>query len=453
MLVIPALLVLIVVMVIGVPVPLAFLLSSVVIAAGTGVNPQMLLINGYNKINSVLLLTIPLFVLAGSLMNNGGLGEKLVDSVSKSKLGKSKSSLGVVTVVACAVFGAVSGSSSATVSCIGSIMAPRLRENGYPDGLIGALVASSGVLGILIPPSMIMILFAWAANVSVLGCFVATVLPGILLVILLSITQVALYKRGGNKGSITDSIIEHAKQQEALKAQAAAEKAAKAESKGKKKHGESAIPALLMPVIILGSIYGGFLTATEAAALSVVYAIPIGIFYYKKINWATYRTAMIDAGKTAGVIMCMMLSVQILSRLYITENLPDLILGVLTSISSNKIVILMMINVFMVIMGMLMDDCSNTTLLTPILLPIMGTLGISVFHFAAILGVNIGMGNITPPTAPLLYLSGRITGAEVKNMLKPTIILILCAWLPTLIVTTYFPGFSEFLPRILGYMS
>ncbi|WP_294513021.1 TRAP transporter large permease subunit [uncultured Intestinimonas sp.] len=451
MLVVPALLALIVVMVIGVPVPLAFLISSVVIAFGTGVDPQMLLINGYNKINSVLLLTIPLFVLAGSLMNNGGLGEKLVDSVSRSRLGKSKSSLGVVTVVACAVFGAVSGSSSATVSCIGSIMAPRLRENGYSDGLIGALVASSGVLGILIPPSMIMILFAWAANVSVLGCFVATVLPGILLVILLSITQTFLFKRSGV--SVADTIIEQAKQQEALKAQAAAEKAAKADMKGKKKKsGESAIPALMMPVIILGSIYGGFLTATEAAALSVVYAIPIGIFYYKKINWESYRVAMIDAGKTAGVIMCMMLSVQILSRLYITENLPDLILGVLTSISSNKIVILLMINVFMVIMGMLMDDCSNTTLLTPILWPIMNSLGISVFHFAAILGVNIGMGNITPPTAPLLYLSGRITGAEVKNMLKPTLILILCAWLPTLIITTYWTGFSEFLPRILGYM-
>lgn len=452
MLVVPALLVLIVVMVIGVPVPLAFLLSSVVIAVGTGVDPQMLLINGYNKINSVLLLTIPLFVLAGSLMNNGGLGEKLVDSVSKSRFGRSKSSLGVVTVVACAVFGAVSGSSSATVSCIGSIMAPRLRENGYPDGLIGALVASSGVLGILIPPSMIMILFAWAANVSVLGCFVATVLPGILLVILLSITQIFLYKRSSVNGSVTDAVIAQAKQQEALKAKAAAEKAAKAELKGKKKFGESAIPALMMPVIILGSIYGGFLTATEAAALSVVYAIPIGIFYYKKINWTSYRVAMIDAGKTAGVIMCMMLSVQILSRLYITENLPDLILGVLTSISSNKYVILLMINIFMVIMGMLMDDCSNTTLLTPILWPIMNSLGISVFHFAAILGVNIGMGNITPPTAPLLYLSGRITGAEVKNMLKPTLILILCAWLPTLIITTYWTGFSEFLPRILGYM-
>lgn len=406
----------------------------------------MLLVNGYNKINTILLLTIPLFVLAGSLINNGGLGEKLVGAVEKTKMGKSKSGLGVVTVVACAVFGAVSGSSSATVSCIGSIMAPRLRANNYPDGLIGALIASSGVLGILIPPSMLMILFAWASNTSVLGCFVATVIPGILLVILLSITQTFLYRKG-NAG-ITETIIENAKLKEELKA----EKEAQGQLKGKKKSGESAIPALMMPIIILGSIYAGFLTATEAAALSVVYAIPVGIFYYKKINWQTYRVAMIDAGKTAGVIMAMTLTVQILSRLYITENLPDLILGFLTSISSNKYVILLMINLFMVIMGMLMDDCSNTILLTPILLPVMQALGVSTLHFAAILGVNIGMGNITPPTAPLLYLSGRITGSQVKNMLKPTLILILCAWLPTLIITTYWTDFAEFLPRLLGYL-
>ena len=446
MLVVPALLVLIVIMVIGVPVPLAFLVSSVVICLGSGADPQMLLVNGYNKINTILLLTIPLFVLAGSLINNGGLGEKLVGAVEKTKMGKSKSGLGVVTVVACAVFGAVSGSSSATVSCIGSIMAPRLRANNYPDGLIGALIASSGVLGILIPPSMLMILVAWASNTSVLCCFVGSVIPVILLVILLSITQTFLYRKG-NAG-ITETIIENAKLKEELKA----EKEAQGQLKGKKKSGESAIPALMMPIIILGSIYAGFLTATEAAALSVVYAIPVGIFYYKKINWQTYRVAMIDAGKTAGVIMAMTLTVQILSRLYITENLPDLILGFLTSISSNKYVILLMINLFMVIMGMLMDDCSNTILLTPILLPVMQALGVSTLHFAAILGVNIGMGNITPPTAPLLYLSGRITGSQVKNMLKPTLILILCAWLPTLIITTYWTDFAEFLPRLLGYL-
>ena len=150
--------------------------------------------------------------------------------------------------------------------------------------------------------------------------------------------------------------------------------------------------------------------------------------------------------------MSMVLTVQILSRLYITENLPDMILGILTSISSNKYIILLMINVFMVFMGMLMDDTSNTILLTPILMPVMTSLGISPFHFAAILGVNIGMGNVTPPTAPLLYLSARITGSKVEKMLKPTMMLILFAWLPTLLITTYWHSFAEFLPRILGYM-
>lgn len=439
MLVIVALIILIITMVIGVPVPLAFLLSSAYICFSNGVNPQMLLVYGYNSVNTILLLTIPLFVLAGSIINNGGLGEKLVGAVERTALGRMKGGLGIVSVVSCAVFGAVSGSSSATVSCVGSIMAPRLKKNGYPDGLIGALMASSGVLGILIPPSMLMILFAWASNTSVLGCFLATVLPGILLVILLSAVNCVIYRRTGGAGSITETMIQSAEIKEAVK-------------KSKKHRGESAIPALMMPVIILGSIYCGFLTATEAAALSVVYAIPIGIFYYKKIDFKTYRIAMVEAGKTAGVIMAMLLTVQILSRLYITENLPDMILKFLTSISDNKAVILLMINIFMVIMGMLMDDCSCTILLTPILLPIMMKLGISPFHFAAILGVNVGMGNITPPTAPLLYLSGRITGAQVKDMLKPTLLMILCAWLPTLLITTYWPGFAQFLPKLLGYM-
>lgn len=445
MLVLAAILILIFIMIIGVPVPLAFLVSSVVVCIGNGADTRMLLINGFNKINTILLLTIPLFVLAGSLMNNGGIGEKLVGAVEKTKLGKSKSGLGVVTVVACAVFGAVSGSSSATVSCIGSIMAPRLRANNYPDGLIGALIASSGVLGILIPPSMLMILFAWASNTSVLGCFIATVIPGIMLVILMSIVQAFLYKNNVGGDSMVDNMIERARAEEAAKA----EKASAMSDEDAKK---SALPALMMPVIILGSIYAGVLTATEAAALSVIYAIPVGVFYYKKINWKTYSTAMIDAGKTAGVIMAMTLTVQILSRLYITENLPDMILGLLTSVSDNKYVILLMINFFMVIMGMLMDDVSNTILLTPILLPTMNALGISTLHFAAILGVNIGMGNVTPPTAPLLYLSGRVTGSKVKNELKPTIYLILFAWIPTLILTTYWQGFAEFLPRLLGYL-
>ncbi len=207
-----------------------------------------------------------------------------------------------------------------------------------------------------------------------------------------------------------------------------------------------------MPVIILGSIYCGILTATEAAALSVIYAVPVGAFYYKKIDKITFKTALIQAGETAGVIMAMLFSVMILSRLYVSENLPNMILQFLTSISEKKVIILIMINLFMIILGMIMDDCSATILAAPILLPVIIALGVSPIHFAAILGVNIGMGNVTPPTAPLLYLAGRISKAEVKEMLGPDIALICFAWFPTLILTTYIPAFGLFLPKLFGYI-
>lgn len=281
---------------------------------------------------------------------------------------------------------------------------------------------------------MLMILYAWSSGEFVLACFVATVIPGLMLMVLFSLVNVWYAKRNPNI-KVYEHMIEEAKLKE----------------QNKQQKNNSAIPALIMPLIILGSIYGGILTATEAAALSAIYAIPVGIFYYKRIDNVTFKNAMISAGETAGVIMAMLFSVMILSRLYISENLPDMILDFLTSISDDKNVILLMVNIFMVILGMLMDDCSATILATPILLPVVTAIGISPIHFAAILGVNIGMGNITPPTAPLLYLGGRISGAEVKNMLGPNMRLILFAWMPVLFLTTYFPNIALFLPKLLGY--
>lgn len=424
-----ALLVLLVVMFIGVPIPLAFLASSAYLVFVGGYDPAFLMPYGFSKTNSILLLTIPLFILAGSVMDKGGIGKKLIDTVERF-VGKIKGGLGVVTVVSCAIFGAISGSSSATLSCIGSIMAPRLKDNGYDEGFIGALIASSGVLGILIPPSMLMILFAWVGGQSVLASFLATLIPGLILMTLFSIVNLIYAKKNPNI-----KLYDYTK---------------KVEKTGKKEKG--AIPALLMPIIILGSIYGGVLTPTEAAAISVLYAVPVGIIYYRELNLKTFKETMISAGKTTGVIMIMLFAVMILSRLYIMENLPQLILTLLTSISENKIVILIMVNIFMVAMGMLMDDCSGVLLVTPILLPVVTAIGVSPIQFAAIVGVNLGMGNITPPTAPLLYLAGRVADAEVKDMLRPTLALIIFAWLPTLILTTYVPQLSLFLPKLFGYI-
>lgn len=424
-----ALLVLLVVMFIGVPIPLAFLASSAYLVFVGGYDPAFLMPYGFSKTNSILLLTIPLFILAGSVMDKGGIGKKLIDTVERF-VGKIKGGLGVVTVVSCAIFGAISGSSSATLSCIGSIMSPRLKDNGYDEGFIGALIASSGVLGILIPPSMLMILFAWVGGQSVLASFLATLIPGLILMTLFSVVNLIYAKKNPNI-----KLYDYTK---------------KVEKTGKKEKG--AIPALLMPVIILGSIYGGVLTPTEAAAVSVLYAVPVGIIYYRELNLKTFKETMISAGKTTGVIMIMLFAVMILSRLYIMENLPQLILTLLTSISENKIVILIMVNIFMVVMGMLMDDCSGVLLVTPILLPVVTAIGVSPIQFAAIVGVNLGMGNITPPTAPLLYLAGRVADAEVKDMLRPTLALIVFAWLPTLILTTYVPQLSLFLPKLFGYI-
>ena len=424
-----ALLVLLVVMFIGVPIPLAFLASSAYLVFVGGYDPAFLMPYGFSKTNSILLLTIPLFILAGSVMDKGGIGKKLIDTVERF-VGKIKGGLGVVTVISCAIFGAISGSSSATLSCIGSIMSPRLKDNGYDEGFIGALIASSGVLGILIPPSMLMILFAWVGGQSVLASFLATLIPGLILMTLFSIVNLVYAKKNPNI-----KLYDYSK---------------KVEKTGKKEKG--AIPALLMPVIILGSIYGGILTPTEAAAVSVLYAVPVGIIYYRELNLKTFKETMISAGKTTGVIMIMLFAVMILSRLYIMENLPQLILTLLTSISENKIVILIMVNIFMVVMGMLMDDCSGVLLVTPILLPVVTAIGVSPIQFAAIIGVNLGMGNITPPTAPLLYLAGRVADAEVKDMLRPTLALIIFAWLPTLILTTYVPQLSLFLPKLFGYI-
>lgn len=424
-----AILILVVTLFIGIPIPFAFFSSAAYLLYTGGYDPGFLLPYGFAKMNSVVLLTIPLFIMAGGIMDKGGIGDKLVDVVD-TIAGRIRGGLGVVTVVTCAIFGAVSGSSSATVSCIGSIMIPKLKRAGYPVGHVAAILANSGVLGILIPPSMLMILYAWMANQSVLACFLAAFVPGIIVTVLMSLVNIYLLR---NNTEI--EVAEH--RDFATTTKLFVSKSAKAS------------PALMMPVIILGGIYGGVMTPTEAAAVAVLYAIPVAMFLYKGLKLKNLASTLIESATTTGVIMAMMFAVMILSRLYIMENLPEQIMGVLTTISENEMVILLMINVFLIFMGMLMDDVSGILLGTPILLPLVTQIGVDPVHFAAIMGVNLGMGNVTPPTAPLLYLSGRISGAQLTGMLRPTLFLLVFAWLPTLLITTYVPEVSLGLVNLL----
>jgi tripartite ATP-independent transporter DctM subunit len=204
-----------------------------------------------------------------------------------------------------------------------------------------------------------------------------------------------------------------------------------------------------MPVIVLGGIYGGIMTPTEAAAVAVLYSIPVGFYIYKGLNKNNFLEVIIETATTTGVVMLMMYCIMMLSRIYIQEHLPAIIMGFLTAISTNKYIILFMLNIFMIIIGMIMDDVSAMLLCTPILLPVAISLGVSPIHFAAIIGVNLGMGNVTPPTAPTLYFGARMSKTPVSQTLKPALIFIVFGYLPTLMAVTYFPELALWLPRLV----
>ncbi|WP_305984346.1 TRAP transporter large permease [Roseibium sp. MMSF_3544] len=382
---------------------------------------------GATGVRSLVLLAIPLFMIAGGIMEKGRIAAPLV-SLAEMFIGHIKGGLSAAGVLACGVFGSISGSANATLTCIGGIMMPHLVRNKYPAGQSAALIVCASPLGLLIPPSASHILYGWVAQQHVLKCFLSTVIPAIILITLLIITNQFMLRKYDNiqlkdrpKPFIPTFIGE----------------------------GRLAGPALMMPVIILGGIYGGIMTPTEAAGIAVVYAIPIAIYFYRGLTWKSLAQTVGNSGVTIGVVMVMIFMVLIVSDNLIAQGAPQLAKELVYSVSDNPIVILLMINVVMILIGMLMDDISGLLLATPILLPIAQSVGVDPIHFAAIIGVNLGMANITPPTAPLLYLGAQICDTPVSKMLWPTLVFIVFAWLPTLILTTFVPELALWLPDLL----
>lgn len=414
-------------LIMGLPVPFAFGAVMIYLSIFADNDATTFLASGYWKMNNLVLLAIPLFILAGGIMEKGRIAAPLVYLVELF-LGRIRGGVPAAAILASAVFGAISGSAAATLTCIGSVMMPRLRKANYPDGYSAALIACSAPLGLLIPPSSIQIIYAWITRTSVLKCFLATIIPGLILVALLCILNFILMARR------KDIILEDVPEKFAVEL---------------RKRSVSAFPAIMMPVIILGGIYGGIMTPTEAAGIAVLYAIPVGWFIYRGLNRKTFFEAVVHASTTTGVVMVMFFTVMIVSRLLVFEDIPGVMQNLIFSISDNPLVILIMINIVLVIVGMLMDDVSGVLLSAPLLLPIVRDLGVDPIQFAAIIGVNLGMGNITPPTAPLLYLGARVTDTPVNRMLWPTLLMIIFAWIPTLIITTYIPQVSLWLPELL----
>jgi len=422
-------LVVIVLLLIEIPVAFAFGIGALMFAAVTGNNISFLVPHGFNTASGFALLALPLFVLAGTLMAVGGISERLLDFVN-SFVGRIKGGLGAVTVITCALFGAISGSSSAAIAAIGQIMIPRMVREGYPAGHATALVACSSVLALLIPPSIPMIVFSITGGLSVGAAFLSTIIPGLLLAIVYCGLNFWFLR---NNTSIT------------VEAPLSFVDA----SKGVARSGYRASFALLMPLLILGVIYSGIATPTEAAAIAVIYAIPVGIYIYKGLTLQSLGDATVRAVITTGSIMAVLFFLFIMSRAMILEQIPNQLADALLQISDNRIIILLVINLLLLLIGMIVDDISGAVLAAIIFLPVVNQLGIHPIHFAAIVGVNLGMGNVSPPCAPMLYMAGGVSKLPLDKYIGPTLKFLLLGHLPMVLIVTFIPDLALYLPRTL----
>ena len=424
-------LILVVLIVLGVPVAMAFGAMAIFLAGFFDIPTRMLIPTAFYQIKSVVLLSIPFFILVGSLMSSGGLATRLIDFVN-SITGRIRGGLGAVTVIACAMFGSIGGSCSSAVAAIGTIMIPRMEENGYTRGYSTALVACSSILGQLIPPSVPMILFALVTYQSIPGCWLATIGPGIITIIIFCAFNFVMARKMPVK------VLPPAGFGQQLREMGRAT--------------QRASLALLLPILLLGAIYGGIATPTEAACVCVFYVIPVSMFVFKALDWRGLGKSIVAGATTTGVLVIMFFFVMINTRIMTMEQLPQEMAEWIMTVSPNRWVTLLMVNIFLLGIGMIMDDISGTIIAASLLFPVMEKIGIHPLHFAAIMGVNLGLGNVTPPTAPILYLAGRIGNCKIENYLRPAMILTYAGMLPVVLITTYWPDLSLFLPRLFGFI-
>jgi len=422
-------LILVVLLFIGVPAPLCFAAAALFLfVTGDFRSANFLVSSGFSKLSSLILLAIPLYIFAGGLMTEGKIANRLID-LAESLMARVKGGLGIVVVLSTAIFGAISGMSTAAVAAIGSIMIPKMVDRGYDRGYATALVAASSVLALLIPPSSSMILYGWVTNTSITAMFLAPIIPALLLISCFTGINYLLTRKMPLKE---------------LPPRPLKEGALDVWFKTKR-----AAFGLAMPVIILGCIYGGITTPTEAAAIAVVYSIPVAFFIYRGLNLKSLSEVAWKTGQIAAVLMILVFFSSMLARVWTMENVPQTVLEFMLGISDNKIILLMLINLFLLVIGMFLDDISGVLLASPMLLPVAMELGIDPVHFGAIVGVNLGMGLITPPTAPILYFAGLIGNTTLPKMIGYTLILIFFGYFPVLLLTTFIPELSLYLPELI----
>lgn len=422
------LVVLLVLLAFGVPISYAIGISSLVAIVQTmslDVSVVTAAQRTFVGMSSFSLTAIPFFILAGNLMNQGGIAKRLVDFVN-ALLGRLPGSLLVTNVGANALFGAISGSASAAAAAVGNMVREGEHELGYDDALCAATNGASAPSGLLIPPSNALITYSLiSGGTSVAALFLAGYIPGIIWAVCCMIVAVIIAKKKGYvgaKGSFSLSVLRKATLR--------------------------AIPALSLIVVVIGGIVGGIFTATEGSAIAVVYALILGIIY-KNITWESFKSIMVESAKMSGMIVFLIGVSNILSWVMAFTQIPQAIAAVLLGITENKYILLLIMNVILLVAGTFMDVTPAILIFTPLFLPIAKSFGMSPVHFGLMLVYNLCIGNITPPVGNTLFVAIKVGKTTLAKTL-PYMLLFYGAILIGLLIVTYIPAASMILPQMAG---
>lgn len=407
-------------LVVGIPVAFSVMLAAMAVMVSGDVGLGMVAQRAFASTNSFSLIAVPFFILAGDLLAQGAISKYLVE-FAESFLGMIKGGLSIVSVVAGMFFAAVSGSGAATTAAVGATLIPQLKERGYDEDSAAALIAAAGTIGVVIPPSVPMVLYAVSAGkgVTLNALFANGFGPGVLMgVILIVIALVQAYRHNYPKGSTFSP-------------------------KNVLMTFLRALPALIMPVIILGGIFSGKFTASEAAAVAVVYALLVSFVIYRDMTPQKLFTIMAGSAKTSAVIMIIIACSGPFGWVLANYKIPATIANAILGVSSNKYILLFFIALVIIIAGVFMETSSAIIILTPVFLPLVEGIGIDLVHFGILFVVGIAIGMITPPVAINLFVASGITGKPIELIARaviPYLLGLLLVFILIVYLPVFFPG-------------
>ncbi|WP_440906324.1 TRAP transporter large permease [Catenovulum sp. SX2] len=378
-------------------------------------------------INSFALLAIPFFVLSGLIMGQGGIARRLIEC-AMALIGMLPGGLALVNVMSCTLFGAISGSAVAATSAIGSFMIPQMEKKGYDKNFAAALTGAAATTGMLIPPSNILIIYAIASGgVSIAALFVAGYLPGIMVALALMLVCAGYAKI---KGYPTE---------DRLPLKIVAEKVL------------AAVPSLLLIFIVIGGIIAGVFTATEAGAIAVIYSLVLSVFFYREVAMKQLPGILLKSAETTAIVMLLIGASSAMSWILSYENIPQTISEFLLQLSNNPFLILLIINLTLIVVGAFMDMTPAVLIFTPIFLPVATELGMSPLHFGIMIVLNLSIGLCSPPVGSVLFVSCAVAKTSIEKIIRPLMPLYIAMFI-VLMLVTYIPGISEWLPKFFGLL-